>query len=460
MDLFDFAAQYHMFPRGGTVLCAVSGGADSVYLLHRLALLRAPFACAFTLVAAHYNHHLRGEESDRDEAFVRRFVENIVPPGSRHTWCWDGQEAPVPPVELVVGHGDVGLEARRRKQGIEETAREMRYAFLYETARAVGADVIATAHTADDNLETLLLHLVRGCGLQGLTGIPPRQGMLVRPLLTTTRREIEEYLRIYSLPHIEDSSNADEAYSRNKMRLQVLPLLEQFNPALRENSIDTIRFLREDNDYLNAQAAELTAQARIAEGDVAIPAALIARAPDPLAVRAVRGLLAKTAGGATDCTAAHLEAVVALCRGDNPSGEVRLPFGRTARRVYETLHITDRPPPPPLVPFAPVRGENPVPGTDWVLRLDGDPWPGLTVRSRQTGDEIVLLGRPRRTLKKLFIDRKIPRLERECIPVLADGDGVLAVAGLGGNTAHPRYGTADFSFERRNPPAASGGTPL
>lgn len=443
-----YSIQTGLLPRGGTVLCAVSGGADSVYLLHRLASLRAPFDCGFTLVAAHYNHHLRGAESDRDEAFVRQFVESIVPTGSAHTWCWDHQEVPVPPVRLIVGGGDVAAEARRRRQGIEETAREMRYEFLFQTAEQVGADVIATAHTADDNLETLLLHLARGCGLQGLTGIPPRQGRLVRPMLTTTRREIEEYLRLYSVPHMEDSSNADERYARNKMRRQVVPLLEQFNPALRENSIDTIRYLRADNDYLNAQAERITAQAGGIEGGVSIAAAAVAQAPDPLAVRAVRQLLAMTAGGATDCAAAHLEAVVALCRGDNPSGEVQLPGGRTARRVYDRLVITDRPPPPPLPPFAPVRGVNPVPGTDWTLKLDAYPWPGLVVRPRQVGDELTLPGRPRRSLKKLFIDQKIPRRSRERIPVLADGDGVIAVAGFGPNTAHPRYGDAGFEFEK------------
>lgn len=440
--------QYDMFPRGGTVLCAVSGGADSIYLLDRLRIMRAPFSFDFTLIVAHYNHHLRGEESDRDEQFVRRFVRNIVPPEGRYFWLIDGHEIPEPPVQLIVGHGDVAAEAKRRRRGIEETAREMRYAFLRETAEAVGADVIVTAHNADDNLETLLLHLARGTGLQGLTGIQPKQGKLVRPLLATTRREIEEHLRIYRIPHIEDSSNADETYSRNKMRRQVLPLLEDFNPVLRENSIDMIRYLRTDNDYLNTQAAELIAQVQKVEGGVSIDAAVIAQAPDALAVRAVRHLLAMTAGGTTDCAAAHLEAVVSLCRGSDPSGETRLPGGRTARRVYERLVITDLPPLPPLDEFTPKRGDNPIPGTDWVLRLDGAPWPGLVVRPRRIGDEITLPGRPRRSLKKLFIDKKIPRLERDLIPVAADGDGVVAVAGFGPNTAHPRYGKTELVFFR------------
>jgi len=446
MTLLDFITQHKMLPRGGTVLCAVSGGADSVYLLHRLSLLRAPFDCDFTLVAAHYNHLLRGAESDRDEAFVRQFVEDLVPTGSLHTWRRDGEEVPVPPVKLIVGRGDVGAEARRQRKGIEETAREMRYAFLFETARAVGADVIATAHTADDNLETLLLHLVRGAGLQGLTGIQPRQEMLVRPLLSTTRREIEDYLRLYGIPYVEDSSNADEGYARNRMRRQVVPLLEGFNPALRENSIDTIRYLRADNDCLNAQAAELTRQARVTEESVSVDAGIIAGAPAALAPRAVRQLLGLLTGGSTDYAAAHLEAVVLLCRGNDPSAEARLPGGVSARRVYGKLLLTNRPDPPPLEAFAPRRGENPVPGTLWTLCLDAEPWPGLVVRPRQTGDELVLPGRPRRSLKKLFIDRKVPRRSRERIPVLADGDGVIALAGFGPNTAHPRYQTIAFQF--------------
>ena len=161
--------EYDMLPRGGTVLCAVSGGADSMCLLHLLHTWAGEGG--FRVAAAHYNHNLRGAESDRDAAFVAE-------------WC-AGQDIP-----CVIGAGDVAHEARARGLGVEETARQMRYEFLRGAADAMGCGRIATAHSADDNLETLLLHLVRGAGLHGLAGIPPRRGVVVRPLLTTSRAEI------------------------------------------------------------------------------------------------------------------------------------------------------------------------------------------------------------------------------------------------------------------------------
>lgn len=441
----ELIRQYDMLPKGSVVLCAVSGGADSVYLLEHLANLRLLPPFDFTLVAVHYNHHLRGEESDRDEAFVRRLVSDLTPPDRRY--LYGDQWQPLPPISLVVGHGDVAGEAKKRRKGIEETAREMRYAFFYETAQRLGASRILTAHNADDNLETVLLHLVRGTGLQGLTGISPRQGILARPLLATPRGEIEEYLRRRRLPYVEDSTNSDEAYRRNKMRRQVLPLLEEFNPALRENSIDAIRRLRSDNDYLNAQASAISAQSSSGPEQVSISAALIAQAPDPLAIRTARQLLSTVRSGDADCTAAHLEAIVALCRGADPSGQVHLPGGITARRVYDRLIFTARPSPSPIAPMALKPGSNPVPKTAWIAVLEGQPWPGLVVRPRQTGDIITLANGHSRSLKRLMIDKKIPRLERDGIPVAADKEGILAVAGLGPNCAHPRHERIKFIEE-------------
>lgn len=414
-----------LLPPGSRVLCAVSGGADSMCLLHMLSQRKD-----ISLTAAHFNHQLRGEESDRDEAFVRDLCTQ-----------WN--------IPLTVGRGDVKAFSEREGLSPEEGGRILRYAFLEAAAQTEGCDLIATAHNADDNLETMLLNLTRGAGLSGLAGIPPQRGNIVRPLLRVTRREIEEYLRLYSLPHVEDSTNADETYSRNKMRRQVLPLLEEFNPALRKNSIDAIRYLRADNDYLNALASNLSKKAVVEDDTVVLPAILISGSPRPVAIRAVRQLLSMMPDGSTDCAATHLEGVVNLCRGDDPSAVFHLPHGVTARREYDRLILTLRSPPPALEPMTLLEGENPVPGTAWTVVLDGPPWPGLTVRSRRTGDEFTLPNGHRKTLKKLLIDRKVPRLERERIPIVADDGGVIAVAGLGPNPSHPCHGQVRIINQRK-----------
>lgn len=425
----DLEREYDMLPAGGTVLCAVSGGADSMCLLHLAARLGAERG--FTVAAAHYNHCLRGAESDRDEAFVR-------------DWCGENG------VAFYAGAGDVAARAARLGQGVEETARQMRYAFLRETARGLGADRIATAHNADDNAETLLLHLVRGSGLQGLTGIAPRRGELVRPLLTTPRTEIEAYVSEHGVPFVEDSTNADTAYTRNRLRREILPLLRELNPRLTESLSDTIRYLRNDNDYLNARAAEACLNARWAEDDLVIEARYIAALPAAIAPRAARRLLEMMGDGDTDCSAAHLNAIVDLCRGDDPSAVTFLPGGRMAQRVYKELLVTRQSDPLPPFEAVPLKLDGVTWAGDWRVdcrpadgpadaRPDGYHFfleaaaleGGAVLRPRAQGDEITLPRRSTKTVKKLFIDEKVPRYIRERIPVLARGGELLAVAGLG-----------------------------
>ena len=245
--------------------------------------------------------------------------------------------------------------------GIEETARRLRYAFLERTAEEVGADVIATAHNADDNVETLLLHLIRGSGLQGLTGIRPRRGALVRPLLTTTRAEILDYLAENALTHVEDSTNADTAYARNKLRREVIPLLRELNPRLEEGLTAAMTRLRADNDYLTAQALSVAREAEpTRSGGLAIPAAQVGRRPDPIAVRVVSALLGRL--GEHQFRAAHLTSVVALSRSADPSGSVDLPHGLTARRAYGLLLLepaNDEGPGWTPVPSGSPRGDRP-----------------------------------------------------------------------------------------------------
>ena len=187
------------------MLCAVSGGLDSMCLLHFLTTWGP--GRGFCAAAAHFNHGLRGQAADRDQ----QFVEN---------WCAQQR------IPCFTGSGDTRGLMEREGLSLEEAARKLRYAFLRREAEKLGQHIkIYTAHHADDNAETLLLHLARGTGLDGLTGIPPVRGILIRPLLATPRIDIAVYLAQEEIPHVEDSSNRDESFSRNRLRWQVVPEL-------------------------------------------------------------------------------------------------------------------------------------------------------------------------------------------------------------------------------------------
>jgi tRNA(Ile)-lysidine synthase len=201
-----FAEKHDMLPKGGTILAAVSGGADSMCLLHVLINLSARYD--LRIEAAHFNHMLRGDESDRDERFVLGECEKLGVP-------------------CHVGRGDVSAYARESGMGTEEAGRKLRYDFFYETAKKIGASRIATAHNGDDNCETVIMNMLRGTGLTGLCGIPPVRGIVIRPLLTVTRSGIEEYLRENNIPHVEDSTNRSDDYTRNRIRHRVIPALRR-----------------------------------------------------------------------------------------------------------------------------------------------------------------------------------------------------------------------------------------
>ena len=417
------------FAPGDTVWCALSGGADSVAMTHLLQ--NALKDKDVTLRVCHFQHHLRGTESDADEAFCRELCRQ-----------WG--------LPLTVGSGEVAAYAAMHGESIEEAARHCRYAF-FETLPGW----VATAHTADDQVETVLLRLLRGTGLKGLSGIPPLRAPFFRPLLAWTREDVLAYLQQYELPHREDSSNTADDCVRNRLRHRVIPLLKAENPSLPDGVRRMAETLRADEDYLDGLAASLVRD----DGTLEISA--LRQAPEPLRRRALRRFLA--AIHAPKLSASHILAVEALVFSREPAAQVSLPGGWVAARQYDTLHLTRQPP----ASFAPVMlpcpGEVLIPelGLRVICRVGGDGLRlaadcvrnGITLRPRCAGDTIRLSGGSR-SLKKLFIDRKLPAAQRDSVPVLAVGSRVLAVMGIGESTdALPQPGMPYFSvtFQKEVP---------
>ena len=429
--LTEFSRQHHMFSPGCRVFCAVSGGADSMALLSALRAVSQELGLD-SLTAAHFNHMLRGEASDADEAFVRAFCEK------------EG-------IDFICGRGDVAAEATRSGTGTEETARKLRYRFLCEAAGGDG--IIATAHTADDNAETILMNLGRGAGLRGLCGIPPVRGHIVRPLLFASRSEVLSYLESVGVAYVQDETNGDLRYARNRLRHTVIPSLKVRYPDLPEKAGQTARLLRRDLDYIEKQARGVFFQlCRVEAGCAVCDARALARLDSAVSSR-VLPLMYEAAGGMPGgLNLRHLDDLEALLSHPRPSASVDLPEGLSAWREYERLILGRAAASPGFccVPL-PEQGIISISGTDYsvlcrpaginekiknlfnTFYINCDMINGtLRIRPRQEGDVLrTRFSGHTKSLKKLMIEKKIPRRLRDKIPVLADEAGVVAVAGMG-----------------------------
>lgn len=265
-------SDYGMF--GSAAVCAaLSGGADSVSLL--LALRELSEESGFALSACHLNHGLRGEESDRDMRFCEELCERLQIP-------------------LTARKINVAALAEKH-ESVEETARRVRYGFFREALSALGENaVLATAHTANDNAETVLINMTRGTGLAGLCGIPPVRSLgefkVVRPLIYCTRADVEEFLAARGQDFVTDRTNLSEEYTRNKIRRRVLSEILEINPSALETLGRMTKTLREDNAFLEEQAAKALADNRAGRG---YNAAELSRLPAPIRSRAVRRILAE-----------------------------------------------------------------------------------------------------------------------------------------------------------------------
>lgn len=393
--LLEQLRHYDMVRPQDTVICAVSGGADSVALLFGFYLLREKLG--IHLEAAHFNHHLRGEESQRDEDFVRNLCDRFDIP-------------------LTVGGGAV----RPGKKGLEAAAREARYGFF-----ATLPGKVATAHTADDNAETVLMHLVRGTGLKGLGGIAPVNGRIIRPLLTATRQEILAFLEEYHLDHIQDSSNDTDDFLRNRLRHHVMPMLKGENPKIAENLSDMAMELRYDAAALEP------------EGELP-PVPVLRQMGKALRSRYLEAFLKRS--GVKEPERSHIRLAESLVFSEKPSARGAFPGGVTIQRCYDRLEVRQGSCALEEVALT-CPGQVEIGGyrvrcfpAEQILNTENTftvrPCGTVILRSRREGDAIRLSGGTK-SLKKLFIDRKIPASQRPHIPVLADEGGILGVYSIG-----------------------------
>ena len=417
---------------GDFVILAVSGGADSVCLLHLFAAMRADWM--LKLLVIHVHHGLRGAEADRDAAFVE-------------------QEAAKLGIRYITERRDVGTEAVRRGKSCEETGREIRYEIFLnyaqewesEDADAMQKKVkIAVAHHQEDQAETILHNLFRGSGLKGLGGMSAVRGRIIRPLLCLEKGEILAYLSENQLSYCEDSTNQTSEYTRNRLRNELIPQIRrEVNERAVEHIVEAGKRMRQADAYFEKLAQEIwTEHGRrddaLLHGRFGICRSALMQYPQIVQAYVVRHILAQVSHSLRDITSEHVEQVLALLTKETGK-QSNLPYGLLAWIEYDLLWISnldsevsvDNTHRPSLIMNKiPYEKQQEIPQNRYTKWFDYDKIKDtLSVRTRQTGDYITLKNGKRKTVKTYMIDEKIPRAERDEILLLAEGHHVLWIVG-------------------------------
>jgi tRNA(Ile)-lysidine synthase len=474
LKVIDFIERHSLFSPEEIVVVGVSGGADSVCLLHVLAKWRK--GLGINLHVAHLNHQLRGVESEADAKFVSDLAGSLGIP-------------------VTIDRQDVNDYRLGRNLSIEEAARELRYAFFAGVAGEVGANRIAIGHTRDDQVETILMHILRGTGVTGLCGLAPyspmayeNQGMalpaeplsvakgqrsnllVIRPLLDISREETTNYCQEHQLDPRIDSSNVSLSFFRNRIRLQLLPQLRQYNPSIDQALLRLADIAKEDNAFIEQQASELWDEvARQENNAIYLDRKQITSLPIALQRQLLRTTVTRLAGHARDIEASHIEAARSLL--DKPVGKrISLPHDIICQGGYDEIVIASEAwqSQLPSCPFPPLSGEFhlKVPGKTvfpgWkviasIIREREDSLPlwdtlstseatyrsnlvadfdlhktgtELFVRQRRLGDRFQPLGMDMlKKLQEFMVDAKIPRYWRGNIPIVCSTQQIIWVVG-------------------------------
>lgn len=418
-------------PEGSPVLVGLSGGADSTALLHLLC--RYARETGAEISAAHVNHGIRGEEADRDEEFCRLLAQRL---GVR----FFSERFNVPEIAESTG------------ESIETAARRIRYEYFDRLMKEHGIKQLATAHNADDNLETVIFNIARGTGLGGICGIPncrpAENGWVVRPILNMEKSEIIEYCHNNSLSFVTDSTNTDTDYTRNKIRAEIIPVMRQINSAAVRNAARMSETLRDDALCLDSMAERFVKEPR---EEYAIETERICNAPAAIINRALMRIYGEISNGKS-LEQTHVNALRALAQKAVPHSSISLPcdiegvienrklcFRKKAPKAAGSIEYT----------VALAEGNNPISQTNCEIFIDishsyeniykksillsidsAKINGGLYARARQNGDRI-LMGGMHKSVKKLMCDKKIPLDIRARLPVICDNEGILAIPFVG-----------------------------
>jgi tRNA(Ile)-lysidine synthase len=424
--------EYYMIEPGELVLIAVSGGADSLALLHLLAECQK--ILGIKLHIAHLNHLIRKGDAETDMRFVQMIAQKLKLP-------------------ITVESSDVTSFAKEERLGIEEAARRIRYAFYDRVANQVGAQKIAVGHNADDNVETFLMRILRGSGLKGLTGIPAKRGRIIRPLIKIWRKDIEQYINTLKIVPRQDYTNYESKFTRNRVRLKLIPQLKIYNLNIKEIILQTILLLTEDHNYLENKAEEALGEVFVSgnEAEIKLNIRLLQEWESPIQGHLLRQAIARVKGDLFNLSFQHIQEIIEKLNNrekwelhlpgnifiSGNRGELTISRQRPAisekKEYFYQLAIpgeiliteTNQRLRATLVQDETVAANSAVAYVDYHALGKQ-----IIVRSKNEGDKFTPLGmKGSKKLQDFFVDEKIPAELRDQIPIVESAGRVVWVGG-------------------------------